>query len=82
MSDNAPVVIGVRSHIPRECPSLTSCCIGSRLSEAPMRRSTTETLEDPGPTFLESCLGLVMSLAAFFVAAGVCSGILTLALMP
>jgi hypothetical protein len=47
-----------------------------------MRRTTTESLEDPGPSFLESCLGLVMSLAAFSVAASVCSGILTLALMP
>ena len=47
-----------------------------------MRRSTTETLDDPDPSLLQSCLGMVMTLATFSVAASVCSGVLTVALMP
>ena len=47
-----------------------------------MRRSTTETLENPDPSLLGSCLGMVMTLATFSIAASVCSSILTLALMP
>jgi hypothetical protein len=47
-----------------------------------MQRSTTETLENPDPSLLESCLGMVMTLAAFSVAASVCSSIFTLALTP
>jgi hypothetical protein len=47
-----------------------------------MRHSNFEILDDPDPSLLQSGLGMVMTLATFSVAASVCSGILTLALMP
>jgi len=49
-----------------------------------MRRSSamTETIEDPDASMLESFLEITMTIAVMAVAAGVCSVMVTLALIP
>jgi hypothetical protein len=47
-----------------------------------MRRSTTESFDDRDPSALESFLGIAMTIATMAVSGSVCSGLITLALMP
>jgi hypothetical protein len=47
-----------------------------------MRRYPPETPHDTDVSMVESYFGIAIALAAFAVATSVCSGLLTLALMP
>ena len=47
-----------------------------------MHRYPPETLHDPDISRAESYIGIAVMVAAFAVATSVCSGIITLALMP
>jgi hypothetical protein len=47
-----------------------------------MHRYPPETLHDPETSRAESYIGIAVVVAAFAVATSVCSGILTLALLP
>jgi hypothetical protein len=47
-----------------------------------MRRSPPETFHDPEISRAESYIGFAVTFAAFAVATSVCSGIITLALLP
>ncbi len=47
-----------------------------------MRHSTTEALDEHDESVLESFLGITMTITAMAVAGSLCSGLVTLALMP
>jgi hypothetical protein len=47
-----------------------------------MHRYPPETLHDPETSRAESYIGIAVMLAAFAVSTSVCSGIVTLALLP
>jgi len=47
-----------------------------------MRHSTTETFDDHDPSMLESFLGITLTIASMAVSGSVCSGLISLALMP
>ena len=47
-----------------------------------MHRYPPETFQDPEISRADSYIGIAVMLAAFAVATSVCSGILTLALLP
>lgn len=72
------VPAGAPEHVPQRQEGLASLL----LMEVAMRRSTVKALGNPEVSRAETHFGIVLALAAFVIAANVCSAILTLVVTP